>query len=89
MVTPREEECSYVQKKDEEMMVVADNSSNSNTVMDSTQFQDLLEDKYGESQYNMEEEEVFQLPDCEPLQEEDVGVGSMEISLLHSLLKIS
>ena len=88
MVKSLEEACSYVQKKDEEMTVVADNSSKSNTVMDSTQFQDLLEDKYDESQYNNEEED-FQLPDCEPLQEEDVGVGSMEISLLHSLLKIS
>ena len=92
MVTSIEEACSYVQKWDEEMMtVVADDSSNSTTVIENTKFHDsfddkimrtLLEDESEESQVYMDEE-VFQLPDCEPIQEEeaDVGVGSMEISL--------
>ena len=83
-----EEACSFVQKWDEEMTVVADDSTNLTTGIDTTKFHDsfdrkimrtLLEDELEEFQDD-KEEEVFQLPDCEPIQEEeDVGVGSMEI----------
>ena len=107
VLTSIEEACSYVQRWDEEMTVVADDdSSNSTTGIDTTR---KLHDSFGEKiirtlfvdteseerSITKNEEEVFQLPDCEPIQEEeDVGVGSMEISLMPSeeiayLLQIS
>ncbi|GFH59731.1 hypothetical protein CTEN210_16207 [Chaetoceros tenuissimus] len=93
MLTPIEEACSYVQRWDEEMTVVADDdSSNPTTGIDSTRkflhdlfdekiMRTLLEDELEDKEDK--EEEVFQLPDCEPIEEEeeDVGGGSMEISL--------
>jgi hypothetical protein len=73
------------------MAVVADDSSNLTTGNTPTKFHDsfdqkimrtLLEDGLEEFQDDKEEEVSFQLPDCESIQEEeDVDVGSMEISL--------
>ena len=84
MLTSFEEVCSFVQKWDEEITEVADDSSNLTTGIDTTKFHDSFDGKIMRTLFEDDkEEEVFQLPDCEPIQE-DVGVGSMDISLSSS-----